>query len=277
MYIIIIMVRVAICLFGNLGHTERSGNRTPKIIGKENLNENLLNEPGAYHNPESGYKHLKNKIIDNYDTDVFCHCWNTEAEDSIKKLYKPKKYLFEQQKSFDLSLDKYNIDENERDIDKWKHLSENAKKGYKYAFQTRNNWNRTIEVFKIQAFRTSSRWYSTKEVLRLKNEYEKENNFEYDFVLICRYDSFWNFPHHDKKNTNILFDLLKLDTKYTYVESRGNRIDAKISVQDLWILTNSKDSNYFLNMFDERTNYCIRCPISIKEIIDKYKIPYKLI
>lgn len=58
---------------------------------------------------------------------------------------------------------------------KWK-----CKKRYIHVFNNRNNWNKTIEEFKIQMFRTSSRWYSTKEVLRLKNEYEKENNFEYD-------------------------------------------------------------------------------------------------
>ena len=193
---------------------------------------------------------------------------DVEVEDKIKKLYKPQKYLFEQQKTFNLSLNEYNIDEHERDINKW-NLSENAKKGYIHVFNNRNNWNKTIEEFKIQMFRTSSRWYSTKEVLRLKNEYEKENNFKYDFVLICRYDSFWNFKHN--------FDFSKIDNKYSYFESRGNRCDADISVQDLWILTNSKDSNYFLNMFDERTNYCIRPPVSIKELIDKYKIPYKLV
>lgn len=270
------MVKIAICLFGNLGHVERSGVRTKKIIGKNSLNNKLLNEPGEYNNPKLGYEHLKKNIIDKYDTDVFCHCWNVEAEDIIKELYKPKKYLFEQQKLFDLSLNEYNINEHERDINKW-NLSENAKKGYIHVFNNRNNWNKTIEEFKIQMFRTSSRWYSTKEVLRLKNEYEKENNFEYEYVLICRYDNFWNFPFHDKPNTNIDFDLLKFDNKYSYFESRGHRSDADISVQDLWILTNSKNSNYFLNMFDERRNYCIRCPISIKEIIDNYKISYKLI
>lgn len=270
------MVKIAICLFGNLGKVERSGKRTSIIIGKENLKEQLLSEPGQYYNPKLGYEHLKKKIIDKYDTDVFCHCWNVEEENLIKNLYKPKKCLFEEQIDFNTNLKEYNIDENEKDINKWK-ISGNAKKGYIHVFNNRNNWNKTIEEFKIQAFRTSSRWYSTKEVLRLKNEYEKENNFEYDFVLICRYDSFWNFPFHDKPNTNIDFDLLKFDNKYSYFESRGKRADSNISVQDLWILTNSKNSNYFLNMFDERRNYCIRCPISIKEIIDNYKIPYKLI
>ena len=262
------MVKIAICLFGNLGHVERGSERTKKILGKDNLNEKLLFESDKFCNPVLGYEHLKKNIIDKYDTDVFCHSWNVEAEDIIKKLYKPKKYLFEQQKTFNLSSNEYNIDEHERDINKWK-ISENAKAGYIHVFNNRNNWNKTIEEFKIESFRTSSRWYSTKEVLRLKNEYEKENNFEYDYVLICRYDSFWNLKHN--------FDFSKMDNKYSYFESRGSRRDADISIQDLWMLTNSKNSNYFLKMFDERTNYCIRCPISIKEILDKYKIPYKLI
>ena len=33
-----------------------------------------------------------------------------------------------------------------------------------------------------------SRWYSTKEVIKLKNKYEKENDFEYDFVMIYTFD-----------------------------------------------------------------------------------------
>ena len=260
--------KIAICLFGNLGHSSRSGQRTPSIRGK-NFHQKVLKESStADTDPRKGYHNLKHLIMDHYSTDVFCHCWNVEYQERILSLYKPKKSIFENQKDFDTNLENYNINENERNINKW-NMSEIAKKGYNDVFENRNNWEKTIEEFKIQAFRTSSRLYSTKRVIELKTQYEEEHNFKYDIVLICRYDNFWNYKYNLNLNT--------LDNTFCYLEYRKNRKDSNYSVNDLWILCNSDISNLFGKMFDERFNYCIRCPISIFEMIKHENIKYKLI
>ena len=37
-----------------------------------------------------------------------------------------------------------------------------------------------------------SRWYGFNEVMKLKSEYEKENDFAYDLVVNARMDTLWN-------------------------------------------------------------------------------------
>ena len=39
-------------------------------------------------------------LIDKYNIDVFCHCWNPEFEKEIINLYKPKRFYFEKQVCF---------------------------------------------------------------------------------------------------------------------------------------------------------------------------------
>ena len=40
--------------------------------------------------------------------------------------------------------------------------------------------------------RDISKWYGFKKVMRLRKEYEQENNVEYDLVVNARLDHFWN-------------------------------------------------------------------------------------
>jgi hypothetical protein len=44
---------------------------------------------------EKGYDYYKKNLLDNYDVDIFIHSWNTEYNEKIIDLYKPKDYLFE--------------------------------------------------------------------------------------------------------------------------------------------------------------------------------------
>lgn len=48
-----------------------------------------------------GYKYIKKKILNKYETDVFIHSWDLKNKNKIIKLYKPVDCLFEDQKSFD--------------------------------------------------------------------------------------------------------------------------------------------------------------------------------
>ena len=94
-----------------------------------------------------------------------------------------------------------------------------------------------------------SRWYSSKKTIELKKEYEQENNFEYDFVMVHRFDCMFN--------TNL--DFSKFDNKYFYnshVEECYNTTCHchNHNYSDLWFFGNSKD----MDLFGELYNYCYK-------------------
>tara|TARA_R110002020_G_scaffold22803_9_gene76626 strand:+ start:29 stop:766 length:738 start_codon:yes stop_codon:yes gene_type:complete len=111
-----------------------------------------------------------------------------------------------------------------------------------------------------------SRWYSTKEVIRLKSEYEKENNFEYDFVMLYRFDSCFlknlNFgeldnryfysPHSSKDNCE----------PYTVSDGSDCTCLGRESINDQWFFSNSKYMNEFSKLYDNWESYGIHNPHS---------------
>ena len=146
------------------------------------------------------HKHYKESILDNNDVDVFIHSWDTQLESEIDSKYKPKGKKFEEQIIFDIP----------------KHL---------------NNDKRTQNHF--------SRWYSCKESVNLKSQYEKDNEFKYDIVMLARQDLAWN----------IKIDFNKFDNKYFYVANWYQHHSGEImgypwgfynkSLQDAWCFSNS--------------------------------------
>jgi len=99
-------------------------------------------------------KTIKHNVISKYNTDIFLHSWSIEHEQAIKDLYKPVSSLFQPQEYFGYNFDNKSIrDEN-----------------------------------KTHAFRTVSRYNSLYRAMKLKQDYEKVNNFKYDWVLALRYD-----------------------------------------------------------------------------------------
>ena len=129
-------MKIALCLHGNVGmlYTHKRQYDWDKYIDYR-----------------IGYTHFKKHLFDvNENVDVFIHSWNTEFEKGITDTYKPKSFLFEQQKVFDA---------------KWNDTTGTTRKEHMF-----------------------SRWYSAKESLRLKKQYEIDNNFEYDIVISTRFD-----------------------------------------------------------------------------------------
>lgn len=51
-------------------------------------------------NGYDGWEYIKEHILDVADVDVFIHSWEQERQETIKKLYKPVKSIFEPQKDF---------------------------------------------------------------------------------------------------------------------------------------------------------------------------------
>lgn len=120
--------------------------------GNNGDNDNILTVRNARITYDIGYKYLKKYIFDNNNNiDIFIHTWDNSKKDDILNLYKPTDYLFEQQINFT-----------------------------KQPNPTGASPGRLHSQY--------SRWYSTKKVIELKNKYENNNNFKYDYVMLSRFD-----------------------------------------------------------------------------------------
>ena len=75
-------LKIAYCLVGLVGYTERHGG----------------GQPLDFH---IAYKNNKRNIFGDNGVDIFIHSWSDDFEDEIVKLYKPKNSVFEKQIEFD--------------------------------------------------------------------------------------------------------------------------------------------------------------------------------
>ncbi len=175
-------------------------------------------------------------IIDKNDTDVFVHSWSTVLENEIINTYNPKKHLIEPQIIFDIP-------------------------GY-----VGGDENRTQSHY--------SRWYSAKKVIDLKNEYEKENNFKYDCVMLARFDLAWQsdliFDEYDHKyfwtgmwpkkilDGRTLHDLeywQLRDTHSTFGTVWHGYPHTDDGLLGTWFFSNSENMNNFSRLFDNLNEY----------------------
>ena len=153
---------------------------------------------------ELSFKHnFKNILGDSVD--VFMHSWSTEVQEKLITLYRPVKYLIEPQIQFEIPS----------------YIKANHKRTFAHL----------------------SRWYSYKECVRLKAEYEKNSKFEYALVLVQSFDLCWN--------TAIPFE--QLDTKVLYVGD--STLDSRQEWSDRWFISNSQNMDKFATMFDKIEKY----------------------
>ena len=146
-----------------------------------------------------GWQSIVKNVCQGHDFDVFCHSWSTSVSDKIIETYKPKKYKFEDQIIF----------------------SDTYEKGMEKKPDAKIKKN----VWAEQLIR--SQMYSLSESIKLKSDYEKENNFLYDAVIILRYDiHFW-----EKVDYNYL---LEHDKKITYSRHPGRASNIESSKKCKW-------------------------------------------
>jgi hypothetical protein len=151
-----------------------------------------------------GFEHWKKYVFDLNDVDVFIHSWSTKYEKGLVDIYKPKKYLIEEQKSFN-----------------------------------------AVGISKLGSTRKEfmiSRWYSAKESIRLKAEYEKEKNIEYDLVVLARTDWAWL--------VDIDFSTYK-DTNLFYSPDNSNFMPDNPRLDDWIFFSNSKNMNKFSELYEK--------------------------
>jgi len=202
------------------------------------------NHNSEYRVLKKGFEHYERHIMNKNDVDVFIHCWDQELEKETLELYKPKKHKFESQVYFDIP-DYVKGDPNRKN----------------------NHY---------------SRWYSNKVVNELREEYEKENGFKYDFVMTSRFDlafevdvDFSNFDKDSfyagkwssvvdasgndlfKGGRGPLYDLI--NARHPIVNSLRLQTkgfpNSKDGFLDLWFFANSENSSKFFDLYSNLDEY----------------------
>ena len=167
------------------------------------------------------FPHYKNHILDKNDVDVFIHSWDEDLQSEIIEKYKPKSYIFEPVAKFEIVPP---LEDTQR---------------------VQNH---------------CCRWYSCQQVNNLKIQYEKNNNFRYDFVMLSRQDIAWGVD----------VNFSDFSTDYFYVPNWKHQFNGALmgypyggynkSLQDCWCFSNSKNIDELCTVFDYIPQYCIENP-----------------
>jgi len=223
-------VRIAVCYFGLVGG----------VLGKSGYGHNISPEIGYYY-----YK--KNLLNQNENVDIFMHSWSVNSKDELIDIYKPKKYIFQNQIHFNpWKLIPYQIF----------HLRELLP-----IFLM--NYAKIFKKLYYNSFISQSYWYSIKSSINLAKKYEKENKFKYDYIFVTRFDvAFF---------TEIIFR--NYDPEYFYVSNRNhgpkfpsiyewipNKNSWDDAYGDLWYFSNSDNIGKLGNIYDNLTDYSLRPP-----------------
>jgi len=244
------MSKIAVCLYGNVGHSSFASTRTART--KEEL---IAESNTATKNFLPSFHSLKNKILDPYGADVFIHSWSKNFESEIVDHYSPRKYEILPQADFKINLEEYGIKGNE--MATWD-ITDSTRFSYDALLPSRKTVDNILEELPRLAFRTSSRWWSNKRVLELKKEYEKENGFKYDFVLLNRFDNAFRIPPPFEN----------LSTDKIYASRRTGRIDVEHALFDYWFLGGSEIMDKFGNLYDNKHKYSIRPVFACRQHIN---------
>jgi len=164
------------------------------------------------------FDHWKKNILNLNDCDIFMHSFSTKHKQLLK--YEPKKHLFEDVDYFDDKI-----------VDK---------KKKEYYYKKHNNKIQIPVLLYIS--------YGIKKSVELMLEYSKENNIEYDLILISRIDICWLTP--------LYFNQLNTNKFYSAIWGKNN-CQSKITngFQSLWFCSNKKNITEFSKIYDNIYNY----------------------
>lgn len=224
-------MKIALCMYGLVGSvSDKNGDGKPL-------------------DPSIAYNLNYENLIKDNDVDIFIHSWSADHKEELLSLYKPKKSIIEPQREFPESVSLLkNVSIRQR-------LKEFFLKTVKPDMYTD-----IISERKKYAFRAYSRWYSNKKAIELKREYEEEEGFKYDCVLILRLDvGFYS-----------MLDLEKYDMDHFYASNWNDYPtelnDFKMNFEnhnlgsgflDFWFFSNSDYMDKFGGLFDDINKYNI--------------------
>ena len=206
------MYRVAICLHGLVGN----------ITGKSYKNESgaaaVLKIAG-----EHWYDHIV-KPQENTQVDFFAHSWSVDIHDKIEKVFKPKVIYTEPERTFIIP-----------DHVKAVHHCKTTGKSVPDPQRAQAHYHR---------------WFSCKQSVAYKKQYEEKHDFKYDAVMVARYDLAWKktifFKDHDQKYLWI--------SKW-WRPSVGSPVSPTVKIKDLWFFSSSKNIDDFSTMYDHLDDY----------------------
>ena len=212
-------MKIAYTLNGLVGGFSSTENKS--MTSKDNHESKKSSEKSLSYKEESLLtlkyctKFLKKYVLDNNDIDIFIFSWEVDKEEEFKKYLNPKKIKLIPQIDFEIP----------------EHL-----KG--------KNDRRVLAHY--------SRWYGFKEVMKLKKEYEKENNFKYDLVVNARFDLCYNKP----------FDFSSLPTNQFHIPIHPDHIHygwptSSSEILDHIFVSNSDNMDMYSNLFDKLNEYTL--------------------
>jgi len=238
-------VKTAICFNGLVGSTK---GKSQELIGDFNTCFEISS-------------HLyKKHIIDKNDVDIFIHSWSTGMEREVVDTYKPKKYIVEEQKVFDIP--------------------------------------EYIPGPEVRRHTHYSLWCSRQKSIRLKCDYERENNIKYDCVMLARFDLAWQsdliFEDYDQEYfwtqkwpKKILNGKMLKDIEYWKLSDSGFNMETEWwgyphnnqGLLGMWFFSNSENMNKFATLYDHLDEYSLpgNCPVDDSGKISAHRqIPYHL-
>lgn len=172
---------------------------------------------------ESIIKH----IIEPNDVDIFIHTWDVDLVNDLNMIYKPKLIVPQKQIVFDIP----------------KHLL-------------------SMKKYKSRVQAHYSRWYSNKKSVELKSQYEKDNNFTYDMVIVLRFDTVWFtticFDQYSNGDIHLPKQIFKRQTDHWGYPNVNSP-----EVIDHFIFSNSDTiDTFYKSMFDKLDEYTMpnACP-----------------
>ena len=229
-------MKIALCFYGLIGSKE-------KKYGK-----------GKLLDPNISYKYYEEHFLsNNHEIDIFIHSQSFRSKDEIVKIYKPKKYHIEKQKSFFLKTLFH-----KKIIIKILSLLVSFCKREKKIEDLFEEFNFTFNRCK----NLWSRWYSTKKVIDLKKEYEFKKNFKYDLVMLTRLDmAFFSKFEFEKIPKNLLTvpnhnDVGGPRNEYKTQIVKNNRTYEK-GISDFWFISSSENIDIFSDLYKHFRNYNI--------------------
>lgn len=163
-----------------------------------------------------GHLHILAKIVAKVpQVDFYVHCWQPEYKERIKKLYSPKKYLFEEQKDFKTICKENNISQEYID------------NGY----PRNNTMYRNCIAERILSF-----YYSRCESLKLSADKD------YDFIITTRFDI---SQRGGSEVRELKFDP-SLDPNFFYT-SNWNQKNAGYG--DMWFFSSKKNMSLYSELY----------------------------
>jgi hypothetical protein len=217
-------MKIALCFFGYFGKQN--------ILHKLNqLNGYSLND----YNEMWSIEHFKKNVIQNYDVDIFFHCWNqdSESQNLLINEYQPKDYLFEKQYNHKFHLWRFYSESKCINLMK-KYVIKNKIK-YDFVFLsifdqiffTKINFNELEPNYIYNSF---------------CNNYNKMDNYFYKNKIFL-YDQ-WYLSNLE--NINLItdyYEIMKIFKKYNLKEY-GTHMQRKILIINLGLIDKLKFIKY---------------------------------